>query len=73
MKPSFNLFYSEKFSDFKDFINQTGGILHIEEPDGQIKMEFIERNEDLGKYADYFVINVFNCNLTLHITIKKEI
>lgn len=72
MKPRFSTFYSEKFNNYEDFKQQTGSILYVEQPDGQIRIEFIECNEDLDKYIEYNVINVFNCNLTLHITIKKE-
>ena len=68
----FSVFYSEKFKNFEEFKKLTGAILYVEQSNGQIKMEFIERNEDLSKYIDYNVINVFNCNFTLHITIKKE-
>lgn len=69
----FSAFYCEKFKNFEDFKKLTGATLYVEQSDGQIRMEFIERNEDLGKYADYSVISAFNCNLALHITIKKEI
>lgn len=72
MKHRFSSFYSQKFIDFEDFMKSTGGFLYIEQPDGQLEMKFIKSNEDLIEYSTYFIINIFNCNLTLHITIKKE-
>lgn len=71
---TFYEYYLDTFKNFEDFEKATKGVLYVEQPDGQIELCFINKDDYLDLYHDYYVVGTWKVNIAvLHIILKKDI
>ena len=63
--------YDTYIKDFAKFVQLTDGMLIEEEPNGQLKMMFIEDADDLSEYFDFNIIQLDEENNHLQIMVKR--